>query len=204
MKILILLTIIVGCVPCTLGMAQTNLPIAVLDFENRSGHGGAKYGQQAAEWLTSELSQKGLNLVERKRLDALVQEQAFQSSGQVDPQKAVSIGKMLGAEVIVVGTISKLGVGKNTVRVADSTITRYNAVAEVGLRAINVQTGAVVFSGTEQASTQAKSASVPDFDMGNKAPAVDGPLKKAIQTLALKLEQKIKPAPRPKSKISIL
>jgi curli biogenesis system outer membrane secretion channel CsgG len=142
--------------------------------------------------------------VERKKLDALVQEQAFQSSGHVDPQTAVGIGKMLGAEVIVMGTISKLGLGQNTVRVADSTITRYNAVAEVSLRAVNVQTGAVVFSGSEGASSQAKSASVPDFDMGNKSPSVDGPLKKAIQTLSQKLVQKIKPAPGPKSKISIL
>jgi curli biogenesis system outer membrane secretion channel CsgG len=182
------------------------MTVAVLNFENHSSYGGG-FTQKAADWLTNGLSQKGIQVVERKRLDTLIQEQAFQQSGIVDPLKAAEIGKMLGADIVVNGTISKLGVGKNTVRVGDSTITRYNAVAEVTVRAINVKTGAIVFSDSGESSAQAKSASVPDFDMGNKAPSVDGPLKTAIQKVAEKLVQVLKGSPGtpgPKPKISIL
>lgn len=185
-------------------LAQQNMTVAVINFENQSSQGGAKYAQKAADLMNNELSRKGFNVVEKKRLDALIQEQALQNSGNVDPQTAVNLGKMLGANVIVLGTINKLGVGQNIVRVADSTITRYNAHIEIAIRAVNVQNGTVFFSDSEEASAQAKSASVPDFDMGNKAPSVDGLLKTCIKKLSSKLVDKIKSNPPKSSKPSIL
>jgi len=185
-------------------LAQQNMTVAVLNFESQSSQ-GTKYAQKAADLMINELSRMGINVVERKKLDAVMQEQAFHASGNVDTQTAVSIGKMLGANVILLGTINKLGVGHNTVRVADSTITRYNAVADINIRAVNVQTGAIIFSDSETASAQAKSASVPDFDMGNKTPSVDGPLKTCIQKLSVKLVNKLKGGnPQKSSKPSIM
>ena len=185
-------------------LAQQNMTVAVLNFESQSSQ-GTKYAQKAADLMINELSRMGINVVERKKLDAVIQEQAFHASGNVDTQTAVNIGKMLGANVILLGTINKLGVDKNSVRVADSTITRYNAVAEVNIRAVNIQTGAILFSDSEAASAQAKSASVPDFDMGNKAPSVDGPLKTCIQKLSTKFANKIKGAgPQKSSKPSVI
>ena len=186
------------------GFAQQVPTVVVLDFENQSSQSGNRYAQKAADLMINELSRKGINVVERKRLDALIQEQAFQSSGNVDPQTAVSIGKMLGANVIVLGTITKLSVGQNTVRVADSAITRYNAQVEITIRAVNVQTGAIIFSDSEEASAQAKSASVPDFDMGNKAPSVEGPLKVCINKLTKNLVTRIKGTTQKSSKPSVL
>jgi curli biogenesis system outer membrane secretion channel CsgG len=205
MKTRITLLILIFLLWSSLAWAQS-MTVAVLNFEILSSHGGG-YVQKAADWLTNELSQKKIQVVERKRLDALIQEQAFQHSGNVDPRNAAEIGKMLGADIVVNGTINKLGVSKNTVRVGDSTITRYNSVAEVSIRAINVKTGAILFSDSGESSAQAKSASVPDFGMGNKAPSVDGPLKSAIQKVAGKLVQVLKGTPGTpgaKPKISIL
>lgn len=185
--------------------AQQNLTVAVLDFQNQSSHGGNKYAQKAADLMINEISRMGINVVERKKLDAVVQEQAFHASGNVDTQTAVNIGKLLGANVILLGTINKLGVGKNTLRVGDSTITRYNAVADINVRAVNVQTGAIIFSDSEVVSAQTKSASVPDFDMGNKAPSVEGPLKTCIEKLSRKFANKVKGGtPQKSSKPSIM
>ncbi len=185
-------------------LAQQNMTIVVLDFQNQSSQGGNKYAQKAADLMINNLSRMGINVVERKKLDAVIQEQAFHASGNVDPQSAVNIGKMAGANVIVLGTINKLGVGQNTVRVADSAITRYNAQVELTIRAVNVQTGAIIFSDSEEASAQAKSASVPDFDMGNKAPSVDGPLRICIIKLTNRLVARIKGTPQKSSKPSVL
>jgi curli biogenesis system outer membrane secretion channel CsgG len=185
--------------------AQQNLTVAVLDFQSQSSPGGSKYTQKAADLMINELSRMGINVVERKKLDALIQEQAFQTSGSVDTQTAVNIGKMLGANVILLGTINRIGVGQNTLRVGDSTITRYNTQADINVRAVNVQTGAIIFSDSEVVSVQAKSASVPDFDMGNKAPSVEGPLKTGIEKLSRKFAAKVKGGtPKKSSKPSIM
>jgi hypothetical protein len=48
----------------------------------------------------------GYRIVDRKSLDAIRQERNFQMSGEVDDESAVSIGKMLGANVVITGSIS--------------------------------------------------------------------------------------------------
>ena len=48
-------------------------------------------------------------IVDRKSLDAIRAEQDFQFSGEVDDNSAVSIGKMLGATIVVTGSISGSG-----------------------------------------------------------------------------------------------
>ena len=51
-------------------------------------------------------SVEGISVVERKRLDAILLESEFgRLSGLVDPEKAVKLGKMLGANAIVMGSI---------------------------------------------------------------------------------------------------
>ena len=48
-------------------------------------------------------------MVERARIDQIIQEQNFQMTGMVSDETAVSIGKFLGAQVIVIGDISGTG-----------------------------------------------------------------------------------------------
>jgi TolB-like protein len=48
-------------------------------------------------------------VVDRKSLDAIQTEQNFQYSGDVDDNSAVSIGKLLGASIVITGSISGSG-----------------------------------------------------------------------------------------------
>ncbi len=49
---------------------------------------------------------EGITIVERQRVNALLVEAEFGGlSGLLDPEKAVKLGKMLGANLIVMGTI---------------------------------------------------------------------------------------------------
>ena len=52
---------------------------------------------------------EGYIITDRSQLDLLRQEQNFQISGEVDDGSAVSIGKILGADVIVTGIIDGYG-----------------------------------------------------------------------------------------------
>jgi hypothetical protein len=51
-------------------------------------------------------------VVDRKALDAIRNEQNFQMSGDVDDNSAVSIGKLLGANIVIIGSISDVGTTK--------------------------------------------------------------------------------------------
>jgi hypothetical protein len=68
----------------------------------------------SAEFVLDELayvivSSGGFKVVDRKSLEAIRAEQNFQSSGEVDDDSAVSIGKLLGANIVITGSITGVG-----------------------------------------------------------------------------------------------
>jgi TolB-like protein len=69
---------------------------------------------EMAEFVIEELAYlmvdtKKFKVVDRKSLDAIKSEQNFQYSGDVDDNSAVSIGKLLGASIVITGSISGSG-----------------------------------------------------------------------------------------------
>jgi len=52
---------------------------------------------------------KQFKIVDRKTLDTIRTEQKFQLSGEVSDQSAVSIGNMLGANIVITGNVSGMG-----------------------------------------------------------------------------------------------
>ena len=105
----LLLVILVGVLP-SMSHAQARR-VAVLDFANATGDPTVEpIGPAIAETLTTKLhSLRALHLVERDRLYRLLQEQGLQQTDLVDPSRAVHVGKLLGAERVVLGTYVKLG-----------------------------------------------------------------------------------------------
>jgi hypothetical protein len=68
----------------------------------------------AAEFVVDELayiivSSGNFRVVDRKSLETIRSEQNFQTSGEVDDDSAVSIGKLLGANNVITGSISGSG-----------------------------------------------------------------------------------------------
>ncbi|MGE4658832.1 MAG: CsgG/HfaB family protein [Gammaproteobacteria bacterium] len=81
--------------------------IAVIEFE------GKGISQVEASALSDELEIHlsnfgGYTVVERGKMEEVLEEQGFQQSGCVSEECAVEVGKMLGTKVIVVGSISKV------------------------------------------------------------------------------------------------
>ena len=67
-----------------------------------------------SEYIISILSENAVNdnvfsVVERQQLDIIRNELNFQLSGEVSDKSAQSIGQMLGAQIIVSGTLAKIG-----------------------------------------------------------------------------------------------
>ena len=79
--------------------------IAIMDFGNTTGDKKlTKWGKEYVEHLTLELSRDNrFRLVERKEIEKVFEEINLNLSGYVDPEKAIRIGKILGAQIMVLG-----------------------------------------------------------------------------------------------------
>lgn len=82
------------------------------------------------------VASKVFTVVERGELSKLLTEQKLQASGAVESETAVKLGKILGAGVILVGNVQKVG-GKY----------------QVNARLVNAETSAVLSSGYEELSS---------------------------------------------------
>lgn len=88
--------------------AEGKLKMAVLDFKTVGD--SRELGNGAAEILRTTLLETGRYvLVERNMLNQVLKEQKLGASGTVDQTTAVGIGKILGAQVVTVGSVVKLG-----------------------------------------------------------------------------------------------
>jgi curli biogenesis system outer membrane secretion channel CsgG len=101
----------------------------------------------------------GITIVERKRVDTLLVEAEFgQLSGLVDPEKATKLGKLLGANQIVIGTI--IDISEETKKFKGYGVQTENKVvtAELRVRVLEIETGKQVFSkSVEGSKTYSKS-----------------------------------------------
>jgi hypothetical protein len=92
--------------------------VAVLDFSDYPGQAGS--GAIASDVFEQFLLPLGYNLVERKEVDQILKEQSFQASSSVDPATAQSMGKILGVDALVVGSVTDFAqASEQTVMVDD-------------------------------------------------------------------------------------
>jgi TolB-like protein len=88
--------------------AQARPVVAVLYFDNNSiGRDAADFngvGKGMAELMTNDLlSNQNLTVVERERVQALLVEQNLTRQGSIDPQTAIRLGKLIGAQFMIYG-----------------------------------------------------------------------------------------------------
>ncbi len=82
--------------------------IAIADFDSIGCD--ASVGLAVAEIIRTEIAgDEGLRVIERSRLQDVMAEQAFTTSGVVAEHDVVQLGALLGADFIGVGSVSRLG-----------------------------------------------------------------------------------------------
>jgi len=82
--------------------------IAVVGFSYSDGR-DSRDGGVVAERITTELVKiKKLKVVERKEIEKVFSELKFQLSGAINPDSAKEIGKMLGVDLVILGTLTEL------------------------------------------------------------------------------------------------
>lgn len=89
--------------------AKARPTLAILAYETGRTADRA-LGRQIADLLTVRLSvEEGFDLVEREKLDRILEEQKLKLRGLADHEKAVKVGKLLGARLMVMGKTFAMG-----------------------------------------------------------------------------------------------
>ncbi len=194
----IALCAVVGLFIPALASAQGPV-MAVNDFGNNvTGvywwHSGV--GRDLAGMLTNELASVGsFQMVERNRLGAILDEQDLGASGRVEPSTAAEIGKMVGAQYLVTGTVTayeesgrdRAGIGFRGVRLGGKKKQIYLAV---DIRVVDTTTGAVTTTRTVEARSEDKGFDIGLYKGGfggNLAREKDTPAGKAIRAMVIEV-----------------
>lgn len=103
--------------------------IAVLDFQLQGeGYETSDMGKIVAEWLITALVKEGrFDVIERMLLKKVLDEQRLGVSGIVDESSASKLGRVLGAKIVITGSIMK-----------------FQNVMEVNARIIEVESSSII------------------------------------------------------------
>jgi len=154
--------------------------IAVLDFDYgtvqsyTSGLFGSNVdvGKGITNLLITDLVKNGsYSIIERQALDKIMTEQNFSNSQRADPSSAAKLGKLLGVDAIIVGSITEFGNETKKTNVGGNGGTwggygiggighsKSNANVAITARIVNVDTGEImaVAEGAGQSSRSSTS-----------------------------------------------
>lgn len=81
--------------------------VAVLPLRDLSGR-PCRSGGVLADRLIAHLVRRGVSVIERARLDSVVHEFRLGATGALDPRSVKELGRFLGADAIVTGTVVEL------------------------------------------------------------------------------------------------
>ena len=140
-KIALLLLFTIFLFPLSFANADSGKPsVAVMPFSDQSPRKGIVTQDEINDIrldIETDIVQTGrFRPLTRTELDKLLAEMQFDNSGLVDPSTAAKYGKMIGANYLVLGTITGLGAPKNK-----------NFTANVSLRMIEVETAEIYLAG---------------------------------------------------------
>src|SRR3989338_3388470 len=105
-----------------------NKKVAVLPFPYHDGRESKGSTIVSERLITKLVGQKKLEVIERALMEKVLKELKLQASGAIDEQSAKQIGKVLGVEAIVSGTLIDLG----------------EKEVEINARLIKTETGQIV------------------------------------------------------------
>ena len=174
--------------------AQAKIRIAVSNFENNSTWSwwGDNLGRAAADELATQLVQTGkFTVIERAQLDAILREQNLGASGAVTSATAAKVGKLLGVQLLLTGSITAFSIKRTSIGLRGIGGSYSNAESKVDARLVNTETGEVMIVAVGQGNKRMgggyfKGVSAEQtFDQG----AAQEALRPAVEQVVVKLSE---------------
>ena len=152
---LLFLTLIFGCAPRTAikkGYDFTKINrVGVLEFTGYEEE--INSGSAMADGFMRELIFRGIDVIERERLESLLREQHLTVGKFLDPETVKEVGKLSGVDALITGTVTRyIPEHKDTIYFEDeygeikSEVFLIGADVGVSARMIDVETGLVVWA----------------------------------------------------------
>jgi curli biogenesis system outer membrane secretion channel CsgG len=178
--------------------AQTKLRVAVLDFDYASTggdywwYGNPNAAEGVSDLLTNALVNSGrYTVIERSRVNAILAEQNLAAAGRVDPSTAAQVGRLLGADVMVIGSVTRFnldeeGGGGSILGIGGSRSVR-TAEVELTARLVNTTTGEIlaVAEGSGSKEQGSTSVSISIFGSGGNSANNDNELLSGAAEIAV-------------------
>ena len=154
--------------------------VAVFEFEDKTDHrvhwwSGQSVGRGMADMLVTELVKSGkYTVIERSALDKIMQEQKLGMTGMVTQQSAAQVGKLLGVQIAIIGSVTEFGHSKGgtggrikNIRVG---VSKQSATVAIDVRFIDVNTGEILLAENirKSKSKSGLSLGTPKFSFNNK------------------------------------
>jgi curli biogenesis system outer membrane secretion channel CsgG len=121
--------------------------LAVVDFEDKSGYGQGRLGRSAADVLITLLFEaEQFRMIERTKIDKVLEEQKIQHSGVTDDATAVRLGRILNVDFVAYGAVTNFGMREEATDVVLYQQKEQIAESSVSVRLIHVETGEIVYA----------------------------------------------------------
>ena len=193
-KKLLLLVLLGTMVPAAWAQKKR---VAVLDFEFGTVQGGvsAIFGQNVdigkgiADLLVDRLVRDGTySVIERKAIQKILTEQNFSNSDRADSNSAAKIGRLLGVDAIIIGSITqfgrddkRIGAGGGVMRgvgakygLGDVGVRKSKAVVGISARTVLVETGEILAVSSGRGESQRSGTSLFGAGSGSRTAAGGG------------------------------
>jgi hypothetical protein len=159
---LVLLLVVLPAVASAGAQSGTKATIAVLPFDVgpmlANGCSPRDTDVLVDAFTRVLVNTRKFTVVDRARLERVRREQRFGASGLVDPSQRASIGRLLGAQYLVVGTVRDFSAEPPREMAYGSGWTRPVRIS-VDVQVVDSSTGAVVAARDASATAQARSSS---------------------------------------------
>ncbi len=211
--------VLLGVLAPAWGQAAGKKRLAIFDFDKAAGQGGISspffqintpnLGKAVADLLITKLVQdNSVTVVERNAIDKLLAEQDFSNTDRTDPLTAAKLGRILGVDAIVLGSITHYdyedkivgGGGSHFGFGGGSTKMKHDikALVQINARLISPDTAEVlaVSQGMGEIVRKGVKVDMRDNNMaammgsGSGTPEMNEAMDKAIAELAGDLEQR--------------
>ncbi|WP_245911795.1 CsgG/HfaB family protein [Brunnivagina elsteri] len=136
--------------------SKEKVRIAVLDFDYSSVANVESWywyirgdGKGVSDILVNKLVDSGkYSVIERSKLDAILKEQNLGASGRVDTSTAAQIGKLLGVDVVVIGSVTGFNIERDNGGVCAFGVCaggkKAAANVQLNVRMVNTTTGEII------------------------------------------------------------
>ena len=148
---------------------EASVSVGIIDFQSKDKTGND--GKAAVSALSSYLGKyRFINLVERSRIGAILQEMELSQAGIIDEKDAIRIGKISGVRVLIDGSVTDRGAHARAIYAETGKIISVSSAADYASMAKELARGIEVYLAKENIRTLRNESSDISASFGAELP----------------------------------